>query len=111
MERPVTASAWTRSRRLGLLFVARRGAAPLGEQRSCWSRKAPRAGDMRALRVRLRSVPGIYLKYGDAYVSMTETPYDSEGVLCVQSSSRLRSSGSVFTLSQSICLRNSRPGG
>jgi hypothetical protein len=26
-------------------------------------------------------VPGIYLKYGDAYVAMTETPYDREGVL------------------------------
>lgn len=26
-------------------------------------------------------MPGIYLKHGDAYVAMTETPYDSEGVL------------------------------
>lgn len=34
-----------------------------------------------AARNRLMSVPGIYLKHGDAYVSMTETPYDSEGVL------------------------------
>ena len=26
-------------------------------------------------------MPGIYLKHGDAYVSMTETPYDGEAVL------------------------------
>lgn len=26
-------------------------------------------------------MPGIYLKHGETYVSMTETPYDSEGVL------------------------------
>ncbi len=36
---------------------------------------------MPAARVRLIAVPGIYLKHGDTYVSMTETPYDSEDLL------------------------------
>lgn len=66
LERTFRACAQDDGPRPAVVAARRRSARPVRPRGGLWQADA---------------VAGIYLKHGDAYVSMIETPYDSEGVL------------------------------